>query len=274
MDSSDATFSEAGAAQGHSKLFGFPVSRDVPAYLYMLGAGHVTSTAPDLARFAIALDNGGAYGDVRILSPASVNLMRTPPPVDGAPYGMGWQVRQHAGAPLGGHDGGDPTFMGQLWVQNDLGRGYTLLMNQEHLIDTIVVFPQLTDGILALLQGQPAPNGGPSISVIGAILLVVFLVAVALSVRALTGLRGWAARSRTMTTPKLVRQIGPHFAIPILTIAALYLLTPMFLEERFTVAWAGRYYLPDILLLLIVATIPDLLQGLYMLATAILQRRH
>lgn len=121
MDRSDATFSEAGAAQGQSKLFGFPVSRDVPAYQYMLGAGHATSTAPDLARLALALENGGAYGDARILSPASVSLMRTPPPIGGAAYGMGWELRKNGAGSIGGHNGGDPAFMGQVWVQDDLG---------------------------------------------------------------------------------------------------------------------------------------------------------
>lgn len=273
MDRSDATFAEAGSARGHSKLFGFPVAREVPAYRYLLGAGHLTSTAPDLARLAIALDNGGTYGDVRILSPASVELMRTPPPLDRTAYGMGWELGEHRGAPIGGHNGADPAFMGQLWVLTDHGRGYTLLMNQQHLIDTMVVFPQLTDGILALLEGQPAPTGGPSITVIGAILLVVFLMAIALAVRSVVRLRGWARRSRTMTRGQLVRTIAPHFALPALVIAALYVLTPIFLQERFTVTWAGRYYLPDILLLLIVATVPDLLQGLYMLTTTLRRRR-
>lgn len=146
-------------------------------------------------------------------------------------------------------------------------------MNQQHLIDAMVVFPQLTDGMFALLRGQPAPTGGVAVSVIGAGLLVVFLVSAAFTARALIRLRGWTARSRTMTTRGLAREIGAHFAVPVLIIAAVYLLTPVMLQERFTVAWAGRYYLPDILLLLIVATIPDVLQGLYKLATAISRRR-
>lgn len=272
MDRSDATFAETRTAQGHSKLFGFPFSRNVPPFKYLLGAGHLTSTAPDLARLAVALDNNGAYGDVRILSPASVDLMRTPPPGNGASYGMGWEQREHRGASIGGHNGGDPTFMGQVWVHDDAGRGYVLLMNQEHLIDAMVIFPQLTDGMLALLRGQPAPVPGPSVSLIGAVLLVAFLVSIILTARDLTRLRGWTARSRAMPPARLASEIGRHFAVPALIVAAVYLLPPLFLHERFTVDWAGRYYLPDILLLLIVATVPDVLQGLYLLATAIAQR--
>jgi CubicO group peptidase (beta-lactamase class C family) len=58
-------------AQGHSKLFGFPVPRTAPPHRYVMGAGSVTSTARDMSRLLLALQNGGALGGTRILSPES-----------------------------------------------------------------------------------------------------------------------------------------------------------------------------------------------------------
>ena len=263
----------AGLAQGHSKLFGFPVSRDVPPYRYLLGAGHVVSTAPDLARLAIAMANRGAHGDGRILSPRSVEIMHSVSPTEDSGYGMGWTVGKPRGEMVGGHDGGDPAFMGQLWLLPDHDRGYTLLMNQEHLIDTMTVLPQLKDGILDLLMGRPAPEGGVSVRLLGAMTLAIFLVTVALAIRSLIRLRGWSRRARTATTRQLARAILPRFASPVLIVVAVCELTPLLLGQGFNVGWAGRYYLPDVLLLLVVATVPDLLQGLYMLGAAVAQRR-
>lgn len=262
----------AGMAQGHSKLFGFAVPRDAPTYRYMFGAGDLVSTAPDLARFAVALGNQGAYGDTRILSPGSVELMRTVSSTDESAYGMGWVVAEHRGEPVGFHDGADTTSMSQLAVLPDRDRGYALVMNQNHLIDGIVVLPQLQAGMLDLMTGRPAPGSGVSVRLIGAVVLVIFLVVTAFAVRSVLSLRGWTQRARTLTTRQLTRAIVPRFIAPIVTIVAVYQLGPLLLGRTFNVAWVGRWYAPDLLLLLAVATIPDLLQGLYMLGAAVAQR--
>jgi CubicO group peptidase (beta-lactamase class C family) len=51
-----------------------------PAFMngvYFSGGGGLFSTAPDYAQFALMLANGGELGGVRILSPRSVELMRS-----------------------------------------------------------------------------------------------------------------------------------------------------------------------------------------------------
>lgn len=261
-----------GMSEGHNKLFGFAVPRDAPPYRYMFGAGDLVSTAPDLARFAVALGNQGAFGDTRILSPGSVELMRTVPATDGSAYGMGWVVAEHRGEPVGFHDGADTTSMSQLVVLPDRDRGYALVMNQNHLIDGIVVLPQLQAGMLDLLTGRPASAGGMSVRLIGAVVLAIFVVVTAFAVRSALGLRGWGQRVGALTIRQLGRVIAPRVIMPIVTIVAVYQLGPLLLGRTFNVAWVGRWYAPDLLLLLAVATIPDLLQGLYMLATAVAQR--
>lgn len=102
---------------------------DVP-----LGSGGLISTAPDLAIFAQTILNGGTYGDVRLLSPASVAEM-TRNQIEGIPgegpfggfgqasYGLGlfvwaklrWPYLNGDLAPRGtyGHGGGGGV---RLWV--------------------------------------------------------------------------------------------------------------------------------------------------------------
>jgi CubicO group peptidase (beta-lactamase class C family) len=58
-------------------------------------AGHagLFSTADDLARFAHMLASRGTYGDVRILSPETFELMIAPHKVSGGVRGLGWDKR-------------------------------------------------------------------------------------------------------------------------------------------------------------------------------------
>ena len=262
------------AALGHVKLFGFPVPADPPFRPAKTGEGNVVSTAPDLARFAAAIMNDGKLGSAQILTPASVTAMRTPPAIPGTTYGMGWEIGRHRTDASEGHTGADPTFLSQLAVLPETGRGYVLLMNYEHLLDAVIVTPQLWMGILDLLQGRPPDTGGISMKLVGALTLAVFVIAVALSGRSLWRLRGWAERSRSLSVGRLVRTIAPHFVAPVVVIFAAYQLIPLLFGGRgFNVREIGVYYMPDLLLLLALATIPDLVQGSYMLAAAVVHRR-
>ncbi len=52
---------QAGVAQGHGVLFGFPISREEAHPIYETPSGRITSTAEDMAHFLIAQLNGGRY---------------------------------------------------------------------------------------------------------------------------------------------------------------------------------------------------------------------
>lgn len=163
--------------------------------------------------------------------------------------------------------------MSQLAVLPETGRGYALLSNNEHLIESVVVTPQQWMGLLGLLQGRPADSGGVSMKLIGAVILAIFIVAIVLTVRSSVRLRGWPARSAELSAGQLARAILPHFIVPAVVVFAIYRLVPLLMEGRgFNVRQVGRYYMPDLLLLLALAVIPDLLQGIYMLITALVRR--
>lgn len=261
-------------AQGHSKVFGFPVPVDDPFRAHLVGAGSVVSTAPDLARLAAAVGGDGSYDGVRILSPRSVDLMRTPADAGGPHYGMGWETGRRHGEPVGGHSGADPAFLGRMAMMPQLGNGYVVLLNEEHLLDAMVVLPQLGDGLIDLLLDVPAEERGLSAVVVGWIALAVFVGSLAASGIALWRLRGWRERANTLSRAGLVRTVLPHFLVPGVLLAAIYLLAPVLLGDRaFNLGYIGRYYLPDVVLLLAAATIPDLVQGAYKLGVVVADRR-
>ena len=96
--------SRAGLAQGHSRLFGWAVPTRQPHRVYQLGTGFLISSAVDLARLAMALQNGGRLDGATLLSPAATqSLFR---PLHG--YGMGWYVSDD-GAYIH-HGGANETF--------------------------------------------------------------------------------------------------------------------------------------------------------------------
>ena len=114
----------AGMAQGHSKLFGYPLARDHPFRQYVLGAGYLVSTARDLSHLLVALGNDGVFEGVRILAPASVALMRLPVDEQGdTTTGLAWGSRRYHGATWEGASGADETFMSQMLLAPRMAAG-------------------------------------------------------------------------------------------------------------------------------------------------------
>ena len=265
---------EAGLAQGHTKLFGFALPRDLPFTEFALGYGNLISTARDLSRFALAISGDGTYDGATILSPDSVALMRTPPSgVADTNYGLGWFVWESDGVVKEGHSGGEETFMASLTLLPGQEAGFIWLMNQEHFLDP--VRGQLDAGLTDLLLGGSSDLGGMSMRWLGLGLLAAVLGALGLAVRSAFKLRGWTERSRGLSTAAVVRKIAPHVIVPALILWVIYrYLGPVVLGEP--VAWnfryVGSYFFPEIALLLLLAIVPDLLQAAYMTGTFVVDR--
>lgn len=102
-------------------------------------AGHagLFSTAEDLARYAQMLLNGGSLGDVRILKPETVKLMRQPIEVSSGFRGLGWDMRTRFSSNRGdffsaeafGHGGFTGT---ALWIDPTLDMFVIFLSNRVH----------------------------------------------------------------------------------------------------------------------------------------------
>jgi CubicO group peptidase (beta-lactamase class C family) len=267
---------EAGLAQGHSKLFGFPVPRRPIFRAYLLGASYLVSTARDLSRFLMAMGDGGVYDGARVLSPDSVALMASPPAqVPGSTYGMGWSTGSHRGESTGGHGGSDEVYTCQMALLENRHRGYVLLMNQQHLIDSAIAAGQLQTGMLDLLMGRQPAEGGISMKLIGIATLVVFVISLVTTGRSFVRMRGWSLEAKSLTVRQVVRRIAPRLLVPAVVLVVLYrFLGSLFLGEPR--AWnfrvVGAYFMPDIALLMLLAIVPDLLQGVHMTAAVVVDR--
>jgi CubicO group peptidase (beta-lactamase class C family) len=264
MTRSTADYAAAGdaVAQGHTKLFGFAVPMDSPFRPYGVGYGYVISTATDLARFAVAVGLPAAESP-RVLNALTLAQMHKPADVPDTGYGFGWETHSHHGEPVGGHDGLDPSFMGQMAVLPDSETGYVLLVNEGHLLDAMIAMPQIRAGMLDLLQGRSAETTGLSMRIVGAVLLVVLVISIFFAVRSALRLRGWPHRSLSMTGRQLARAIAPHVLVPALVLVLLYYGSPLLMGGRgFNVRDIGLHFMPDVLILLALAVVPDAMKEL------------
>ncbi|GAA2771218.1 serine hydrolase domain-containing protein [Streptomyces showdoensis] len=157
-------------------------------------AGHagVFSTAWDLAVLARTLLNGGAYGDARILSPASVELMFTDfnTAFPGDEHGLGFELYQH-------------WYMGALATPRTAGHtGFT---------GTSVVLDPTTDAFLVVLGNSVHPvrswRSGSAPRVAAADHL-----ARAVPVRPAHGRTAWFSGMANDTTATLTLPAVPHTA--------------------------------------------------------------
>jgi len=161
---SQAMARQDGLAVGHRYWFMIPVAApNLPLPRGSLPGGLIISCAEDVARYLIALLNGGRYGDVQILSAAGVDELQRGVAdffVMGRPiaqYGMGWLVSEIGQTKIVSHGGTLPDFGSHMALLPEQKKGVVLLYNaNNHWM--MPVLEEFGAGVDALLAGeQPAP---------------------------------------------------------------------------------------------------------------------
>ncbi|MDG5789799.1 serine hydrolase [Evansella sp. AB-P1] len=133
---------------GHVSFFGIPIKRTEPFKNYDLPAGYITSTAEDIVTFLDAF----AYGKTELgISQESVSQMMTG---NSANYGMGWIVSNVGGTQAVHHGGSLPGYSSEAIILNEEGYNISYLINKNHLINGMVFYPDLTDGIISILMDR------------------------------------------------------------------------------------------------------------------------
>lgn len=227
----DAGRAAPGLAQGHVLFFGQPVARDELAG-FVAGSGGVVSTAEDMARWLIVHNSGGRVADRRVLSAEGIRTLHTPPAGLDSDYAMGWLVADPAGGPRRlEHTGVLSTFSADQVLLPDGGYGVALLYDGNYaLADTAGIRTR----VVALLTGGP-PDGNsfPRTAVVAAVLGALTVGTVALRVRALLRLRGWADRRRSTSWWRLVGGLG-WLLLPAALVTALPAVTLRLIGRAFT----------------------------------------
>ena len=161
---SPALAQQDGLAVGHQYWFAMPfVAPNLPLPHGSLPAAGLISTSEDLARYLIALLNGGRSGNVQLLSGASIDeLQRGVADIREmglslGQYGMGWVVDKIGQTKLVWHTGTLPDFGAYMALLPEQKKGVVLLFNAcHHWMNPVQA--EFGGRVAAMLAGeQPAP---------------------------------------------------------------------------------------------------------------------
>lgn len=243
---------------GFSRMFGFavPMPQEVP--IYAVGDGYIISTAEDMARYALALNSGGAG----LVSPQMFKTIFTPG--IGA-YGMGWYVVDGGSKIF--HGGANETFRTEVNLYPGRQRAFVLLTLQGHQVDHFISASQMTNSVEAVVLGRTPlpPAEGWSVQWIGWGIGIFVLALSTLHVRNFLALRTWRERTRNFSRTRRILDVAISFIIPIVISLVIIWQVSSFYGNRFHLVSNLLYMrqgLPDVFVLVLVGMLPDLVQGI------------
>ncbi len=235
-------------AVGHQYWFAVPFAvANMPIPLGSLPSGQLISSAEDIARYMIALLNGGRCGDVQVLSRAGIDeLHREAVDIRAygrslGQYGMGWFVDQIGRTKLVWHSGTLPHFGAYMGLMPEQNKGVLLLFNAcHHWMNPVL--STFGAGVSALLAGnQPAKV--PFVGMIPWVLrgqLLIPLLQIADVIATLRQLRRW--RKVSERRPRGGRAWGLHILLPLIPNLVAALTLRLMLGKR---RGYMRLYMPD-----------------------------
>ncbi|GEM_PF-349494 len=259
MDSSTADpASAANLAQGYSRLFGFAIPMEQRVPRYAIGNGYIVSTPADMARYALAMNTGGAG----LVSPEMFKRIFTP---GSNGYGFGWYIVD-GGAKIF-HGGANETFRTEVNLYPARQRAFVLMMNEGHQVDHFISGGQLAKGVESLVLGQTPPlvTEGWSVQWLGWGFGVFVLALAALHTRNFLSLRGWNEHTRSLPNVKKAWDVTISFIIPTVILTIVYWQVSSFYGDRFNLLTNLVYMrlgLPDVFILMLVGILPDIIQGI------------
>ena len=267
--STAAPTTAAGLAQGYTRLFGYSVPMREPIPAYGVGEGWIVSTAEDMARYAVAVMDGGAG----LVTPQMMRRILTP---GLGSYGMGWMIFDNGAKII--HGGANQTFRTDVNLYPQAGRAFVLLTNQGYQVDHFVSAAQLTRSVEAVVLGRTPPpvSQGWSVRWIGWALGALVIGLIVLHTRNFIGLRSWRTRAQAMTPGKRAWDIAISFIIPTVILVVVVWQVSSFYGDRFNL-WTNLAYfrlgLPDVFILMLIGVIPDFVQGVVKSSWALKNRR-
>ncbi len=233
-----------GLAQGHILLYGFPIPYDEPMPISAPSGGIMVS-GEDMAAFLRQF----VVAEPTILSADSLEAMLSVPASVETPYAMGWFVEvREDGARVFTHSGDVMTFHADMALLPDEGIAFALLYNRQSLLSGFVTYPEIRDGVMAIVRGGEAASGGLSASVIGLVILVISVIVVVNDTRRLLASRRWVAHTQGQSVVRRGLSLA-LLPIPLYVLLLLPSLSLMLIGRalNYDVLIA---YLPDIMLLL------------------------
>ena len=218
---SQAEAEQHGLPAQHRYWYGFPVAAELPVDRGGLGAGGLSSSALDMARYLGLYLNDGRSGATALVSPAgAAELQRPGVPIglDGAFYAMGWEVSQLHGVATVSHDGSDFGSHANVVLVPD--RRWGVVENAENSPDEFFGSHRMTsiaNGVTGMLIGQqpPAPTSSSTkLRVVYGVVLGIIALQVGGIARSVRIIRWW--RAVPLQRPRGPLQIGLRVGLPFL----------------------------------------------------------
>jgi CubicO group peptidase (beta-lactamase class C family) len=210
-----------GLVTGYRYWFGFPFAADVPFDRGGLGAGGLSSSVADIARYLSAYVNDGRYGGTQLVSAAGMaELQRPGVPIgrDDVSYAMGWEVSESNGIPTVSHDGSGFNAHANVVLVPGSRWGVVLLENAENSPDEFFGARQMTAiafGVTSMVMGkEPLPVGSSvALWVVYGIVFAVIAIQITGITRSVRTFRKW--RTDPQRRPRGPARIGLFLGLPL-----------------------------------------------------------
>ena len=223
----------AGLVQGYAQIFGFAVPMKQPFYQFDLPAGFIMSSANDMARYLLALVNGGELDGVHVLKPENVQLLFTPNTALDSTYGFGWYIDQYYGETQITHGGDSERFHTSVLILPEAKLSLVLLFNENHLLKDYNEYVTIFWSVAGMLTGHPLPAERLSSTVYGWGLLALWLAILVLTGLNIAWLPKWRLKMLAWTNRRRWLDILRHLLLIALAILAVTVIGPAFLNSRF-----------------------------------------
>lgn len=250
---------EAGLSQGFAQVFMIAIPLDQPFNQYDLPAGYIMSSANDMARYLMALVNGGELDGIRILNPESVEMMFTPNRNIQSTYGFGWYISEIAGEKRITHGGDTERFHTSVLLLPKNKTSFVILINENHLFKDFNEYNTMFMVLSAFLTENPFPKESLSSIVIGWGLFLLWIIVLALAIRKLVLLPQWRTRMSSRDTRSRWLNILSHILSIAITLLVVVAIVPAFLNRGFSWRWFIGF-LPDVAIIIGTLILDDLLQ--------------
>lgn len=182
-------------------------------------------------------------------------------------YGMGWVVSDVHGTRTIEHNGILSTFYAEAVLLPESRYGFVLLYNEYALTSSILAFPVLKNGMVALLTGQKPTGGGLTVLMLGLILAAFSALGTVLAIRSLLQLPRWTTRAICASRWKLVPGLVWTFA-PAILLLALPQLLALSTGRFFDYVMLARA-MPEIIILLGICSVLGGLNGVARLVSLV-----
>jgi CubicO group peptidase (beta-lactamase class C family) len=243
---------------GYTRLFGFSIPAKEETPIYGVGEGWIVSNLEDMAKYAILFQTRST----QLVSEEMMDRILYP---GIGSYGMGWFIYDNGMKIM--HGGANQTFRTEVNIYPKSGRAFVLLTNQGYQVDHFISASQLTAGIEAVVLEKTPPlvKQGWSVRWIGWGIGIFVLGLCVLHTRNFIALKDWKERMSHLSVMKKWGDIAISFLIPVIITTIVFCQVSNFYGNRFNLISSVAYMrngLPDIFILMLIGTLPDLMQGI------------